>query len=350
MVTVFFATNRNPIGEPPTAFGSELGPVDGANLRFGYAEVDEAALKIKSLHVAPERLVVDDEATESPQFGSSEMFRIAARKMAKHARDTLIYIHGFDFSFEEAITRTAEIKTFLGVDMNLFLFTWPSDGQKIPFFSFESDRDDVVASGDAGARSLMIFDRFLRSLPPEEYCEQRVHLMAHSMGNFALRHAVQGLRRRLGDFLPRLFDTILLMAADEDNDAFEHVDKLKLLPRMAARVAVYHTPRDRSLMISEETKGNPERLGSDGPENSRQLNDKVSVIDVSDALGAAPDVTNHQYYRLNPIVRDDLRAVLANQQPLEIPGRVYLPDVRRYRLIGAVESPPRRRRGTRRDR
>ena len=88
MVTVFFATNRNPIGEPPTAFGSELGPVDGANLRFGYAEVDETALKIKSLHVAPERLVVDDEATESPQFGSSELFRMAARKMAKHARDT----------------------------------------------------------------------------------------------------------------------------------------------------------------------------------------------------------------------------------------------------------------------
>ena len=42
MITVFFATNRNPIGgEPPTGFGPDLGPIDGTSLRLGWAEVDE---------------------------------------------------------------------------------------------------------------------------------------------------------------------------------------------------------------------------------------------------------------------------------------------------------------------
>lgn len=343
MIRVFFSTNRNPIGDPPTGFGSELGPVDGASLRFGYAEVTDKTLKLKKLCVAPERLVVDDVTRETPAFGSSETLQAVGRKMANHARDTLIYIHGFDFTFEDAITRTAQIKQFLAIDLNLFLFTWPSDGEKIPIYSYKSDRDDVMASGDAGARSLVIFDRFIRNLPGEEYCRQRVHLLAHSMGNFALRHAVQGMRWRMGDYLPRLFSNILLMAADEDNDAFEHANKLKYLPRMAERVAVYHTPRDRALTVSEETKGNPERLGSDGPETSRRLNDKVSVIDVSGVLDADEDLTNHQYYRLNQIVRDDMRAVLANTPPHEIPGREYLADTRRYRLTGAPPRLPERR-------
>lgn len=337
MIDIFFATNRNPIGDPPTGFGKELGPVDGRNLRFGYAEVDPDSLKMGRLHIEPEKLVVD-EATDIPLFGSTAVLRDAGRKMTKHTRDTLVYIHGFDFTFEEAITRAAEVKIFLGMNLNLFVFSWPSDGEKIPLYSYRRDREDVVASGDAAARSLLSFDRYLRDLDPRNYCNQRVHLLAHSMGNFALRHAVQGLRQRKGDYLPRLFNNILLMAADEDNDAFECLDKLKCLPRLCKHVAVYHTPRDWALTISEDTKGMPERLGSDGPENSRLLNDKVSVIDVSDTVGTDSDGTNHQYYRLNEIVRDDMRAVLAGQAPHDISNREYLADTRRYKLCGPPES------------
>ena len=347
MIDIFFATNRNPIGNPPTGFGKELGPVDGRNLRFGHAEVDPESLKLMRLHIEPEKLVVDA-ATDVPLFGSTKVFGKAGRKMTKHSRDTLVYIHGFDFSFEEAITRAAEVKKFLAMKLNLFVFSWPSDGKKIPFFSYHRDREDVEASGDAAARSLLAFARYLGDLKARDDCHQRVHLMTHSMGAFALRHAVQGLRRRQGDHLSRLFNSILLMAADEDNDAFECVEKLKCLPRLGNRVAVYHTPRDLALTISDATKGLPDRLGSDGPENARQLSDKVSVIDVSDTVGADGDGTNHQYYRLNEIVRDDMRAVLAGEAPHEIANREYLADTKRYKLIGPPK--PEARPGRRRDR
>lgn len=39
-VTVYFATNRNPIGHPPTDFGPKLSSHEGLDLRFGSADVE----------------------------------------------------------------------------------------------------------------------------------------------------------------------------------------------------------------------------------------------------------------------------------------------------------------------
>ncbi|MFP3386352.1 alpha/beta hydrolase, partial [Tritonibacter sp. SIMBA_163] len=89
---------------------------------------------------------------------------------------------------------------------------------------------------------------------------QRIHLLAHSMGNFALRHAVQGMRLHVGDQLPRLFDEVLLMAADADNDALSHPDKLAPLERLARRVTTYYNVQDLALVVSDWTKLNPDRL------------------------------------------------------------------------------------------
>jgi esterase/lipase superfamily enzyme len=34
---------------------------------------------------------------------------------------------------------------------------------------------------------------------PEEYRGQRMHLMAHSVGNYAFRHGLFGIRAKLGN-------------------------------------------------------------------------------------------------------------------------------------------------------
>jgi esterase/lipase superfamily enzyme len=337
-VTVFFATNRNPIGDPPTDFGPNLGPVGGANLRFGYADLDARTFALKSLTVAPERLFATLEEPE-PKLGSREVFDLVRRKMAAHGRDTLVYVHGFDFTFREALARGAELKSFLAAGMNMFVVTWPSEGKKVPIVSYAEDRRDVEASGDAMGRAFIILARYMEALEAEDRCDYKIHVLAHSMGNYAFRHAVQGVLRRVGAYPPRLLDRVVLAAADEDNDSFEQDAKLKPLPRLCEHVTVYHTPSDRALTISETTKGNPERLGSDGPENSRLLNDRVAVVDVTPALAADGDATNHQYYRLNPVVRGDLRQVLDGVAPFEIKGRVYHPDTKRYRLTPGRRRP-----------
>ncbi|HWA45190.1 MAG TPA: alpha/beta hydrolase, partial [Hypericibacter adhaerens] len=324
-ITVFFATNRNPIGDPPTDFGPLLGPIDGTAIRFGTAEIDEKTLKLRKLEVAPEKLVFDDPTDKTLVLGSQQVFDALKAKMIDHARDTLIYVHGFGYSFTEALVRAAEFKKWLAVQMNIFVFTWPSDGKMVPLMSYPKDRADVERSGDAMARAIEIAARYLQKIATDDRCEQRLNILAHSMGNYALRYGVQGLLRRYHSTLPRLFDKVILAAADEDADTFEFDAKLKPLAQLAQQVLVYHTPRDRALIVSDLTKGNPDRLGAGGPDNTRSLNDKVSVVDVSEALSGDDDATNHQYYRVNTRVRADLRQVFGDIVPFQVKGRLYLP-------------------------
>lgn len=60
--------------------------------------------------------------------------------MIGHARDTVIFIHGYNVSFKEALTSTAQLKQNFSQDaggpgVNVVLFSWPSDGSMKPFLT-----------------------------------------------------------------------------------------------------------------------------------------------------------------------------------------------------------------------
>jgi hypothetical protein len=60
-------------------------------------------------------------------------------------RDTMVFIHGFNVTFIEALEAGALLAADLPVDPehktrpNLVVFSWPSDGLKVPFMSYYSD-------------------------------------------------------------------------------------------------------------------------------------------------------------------------------------------------------------------
>lgn len=334
MARIFFATNRNPIGgEPPKNFGKRFSPDGLVNLRFGHAEVEGG--RIVKIVVAREKLDVPPDALargdlSAQQLGSTAVFELCRKEMMETGSDLLVYIHGFDFTFREAILRAAEIKAFYAEKpLLVFVFTWPGDGSKLPFLAYASDRDDARASGAALGRGLQKLAHYLRGTHPEDYCGRKMHILAHSMGNYALRHAVQAIESSSGGRIRRLFDQVLLMAADEDHDAFEADHKLKPLPKMCKRVSVYINPDDLALVVSDKTKGNPDRLGASGPLNSWSLPDKVSVVNCERAIDRRSDRTGHQYYRNNPTVRRDLIDVLNGADPV---GRTFDPEKRWFFL------------------
>lgn len=336
MVTVYFATNRNLEGSKARPKFGKTFSKDGPHaVRFGRAEVTGKSVKIE---VANEVLDTADSAKRI--LGSEKVFREVMHKMAKHSRDTLVYIHGFGFSFDDAVKRTAELKEIYGAKgpMNVFLFSWPGDGEMIPFMSYYSDRSDARNSGMAMARTFLFLRDFVGQMgrASEEFCGQRLHLLAHSMGNYALRHGLQGIRSELKDEIPRLFDNIILAAADEDDDAFEKDHKFRKLPLLCRRVHIYFSSDDRALLISDKTKRNPDRLGSDGPRLIDNLPRKVALIDSRDVDNSTedgwPDFQVHQYYRLRPEVIADITEVLAGTPPESVPNRDYNPATRSYRI------------------
>ncbi|MEJ8570191.1 alpha/beta hydrolase [Microbaculum marinum] len=250
-------------------------------------------------------------------------------------KDTLVLVHGYASTFETSLQRGLQLADLYkpnGQPLNVVVFSWPADGKMTPYMSYFNDRNDARDSGEAMARAILILKEYIESLTPEERCDRAIHVLAHSMGNYALRYGVQRLRSRLGDKLPRLFQEILLVAADEDNDAFDHDHKLRPLPKLGRRVSVYFAPQDRALVISDTTKGNPDRLGSDGPVQVSGLPTKVILIDGRNVAFVGDPWTAHQYYRTSPRVAKDITATLAGIPVDQIAGRVHVPDLRAWRI------------------
>jgi len=355
-VTVYFATNRQPILKGGTdtiiGFSSELGPTSGLDVRYGSAQVDvDLAAKTNemvdgSLRVADQKLLFA--ARGRPTLGSNTIFDVLRDDMADRKRSAIAFIHGFSNSFIDAIERAGWNLVFLGLDANMFVFTWPSIaspiGVPLPYNDYEHDRATAAASGPAVARAIRRLYDYVDRLARDQRCDQSIHLLCHSMGNYVLRNALQALMRLpdptsvvTGDFrsmmamsadapdpsvLRRSFDKIILAAADEDSDAFDDPLKLKYLPRIAESVTVYHNRKDWVLnTLSAITKFNGPRLGNDGPDNMSSISDKVSAIDATDVDNFSNDPESHQYYRTIPAVRDDIAAVLRGTPQNAIPNR-----------------------------
>ncbi len=335
MIEVFYATNRNVIDEKKPEFGKNFNEARPHALRFGAAQVKKSKgeYEVSKIHLVPDA-PSDDTAKDQP-LGSKQIFELLRQNMAGKKRDVICLIHGYASDFETALARAAELKDKYrcqGKEPFVFVFSWPSDAQMIPLVSYFSDRDDASASGKAIARAFLKLRDFLVDLAKEDFCDQSIHVVAHSMGNYALRHAFQAIRDALGEDLPRLLDNVFLMAADEDDDVFEKDHKFRLLPQIAKAVHVYFASGDRALVISDTTKRNPDRLGANGPRLRDGLPRKVTLVDCSRVEDSKGDLSNHQYYRLRPEVIDDVNQVLSGLAPDEVKNRDFVPEDRSFRI------------------
>ncbi|WP_338664925.1 alpha/beta hydrolase [Pararoseomonas sp. SCSIO 73927] len=350
---VHFATNRNLVDEANGIFGNYYNPYGPYEVRYGEARIrvpdnvlDEGGYALDGPPLVAAEAIPGRSAPVGtvPTFGSTRIFDgLRARLMANRS-DLLILIHGFGCSFEVALQRAAILKAVYGTPdkpLEAAVFCWPSDGRTFaPSWNaglgaaYRSDRQDAEASAEAIARSLRRLYAFLHELRQEDRCERRVHLVAHSMGNYVLRFALQSFAR---DFprenMPRIFSNILLVASDEDDDAFDTPLKFGRLHEITTQMHLYYAVTDFALWISDNTKGNPDRLGNAGPRTLTNLPRRLNLIDCSDVsdIGGISDA-DHQFYRARPEVIADIQGVLAGRPAHRFEGREYVSAQRAYRL------------------
>ena len=332
---VFFATNRN--HQPDNkllVFGPNFNPDGVAALRFGYASFDAAPPepKLEEVFVYPD-IKGEPDITKT---GAGQFLNDLRTVMATGDRsDTLVFIHGFNVAFNGALQAGAHLAREVSVSgkaVNVVVFSWPSDGAAVPAMSYYSDREDARASGPSVARAFLKLREFLIQLDPKDYCQRCLHLLTHSMGAYVLRQGLQALIAKDVDSLTRAFDQIILAAPDEDDDAFEVDTKLKLLPRLGRQVTVYFNPNDKALLISDVTKANPDRLGSDGPRLVDLIPKKVVLVDCRAIAGHANPHIEHSYYINSPAMAQDIGAVLNGVLPEAIDNRDFFERQRAYRI------------------
>ena len=330
---MYFVTNRQLLSETSAPwFGTEPSK-SLSDLRIGWSELDLNANppSINRVFVSPESRQPSPSAPAgqrvAPHFS---LFGEVQAKMRADVPDTVLFIHGFDYKFDEALVGLGLLRQRLNLGRfaaaNMVVFTWPSDGAMTPFLSYASDRRDAKDSGESGGRALLQLSDFLDALKPGEYCRGRIHIVAHSMGVYVLRNAVQALIKNLPASPPTLFDQVLLIAADEDYDALELDYKLAPLSHLCKRIHVYYNTEDLALDVSRTTKGNPRRLGSRGPRNSAAIPDSVVLVDASNiSRWSDSDWDYHHYYIHAAEMASDMARVLAGTAEDKIPGRSPLP-------------------------
>ena len=366
---IHFGTNRavTTAGDGTIVFGDDAAPPYQARpylYRVGAARVRRlgepwpmagAAYRLAEARLAEEIRPSAERPDGAP--GSRSVFEEMRRTMAGDPRDALVFVHGFASSFASAMERAAELgDSYLSPDTDpatggltrgartplAFAFAWPSDGALVlgddatPGWAYSGDREDARASGLAMARcALRLFD-YLAGLDRAARCQQRLHLVAHSMGNWALRHAVQALAEIAaaeGRPLVPVFDHAFLMAADIEADALEQGRWLAPLLALARRVHVYHAENDRALTLSDWKPNQGARLGHLGPARMAALPDRVSAIDCAAVSDTPADSVRHQYYRLAPEVLRDVRAVLAGKAAEEMRWRRPAGTPGRWRIV-----------------
>ncbi len=308
---------------------TEVGQGDGVALADYLTKRAEKQAKI----VAYREKIPDPDRTEKTQgntkLGSAEMFA-ELQKTMRQGRDVLIYIHGFNVSWWEAVGSAFALQAMINrspsgtphkKEVLVILFTWPSDGSALPFVAYRSDRTEAIGSGFALGRGFLKLRDFLveATRPPTdreiaegkewEPCQQKINVICHSMGNYVLQNALQRLTEQSNTRrLPRILDHVFLCAPDVDNDVLETGQPLGRLHEICRNISVYFNSGDLALRGSDITKGNPERLGTHGVANLHQIHPQVFQINCSNVVKGFME---HSYY-LKGRVNADIRMSLDN--------------------------------------
>ena len=219
----------------------------------------------------------------------------------------LVFIHGFNVSFEEAAIRAAQIGCDLKLPGATAFFSWPSRGN---VSAYPADEATIEASERAIANFLIDFHGRCGAA--------KLHVIAHSMGN---RGFLRALQRIAGDAQTRgriRFGQIILAAPDIDRDLF--CDLAHLYREHADRATLYTSRADRPVHMSS-TLHDAARAGYFMPYTVAAGVDTVEVPDFDiDLMGhsyfAQAEALLHDIFDLirhgsAPAQRQRLKAMLA---------------------------------------
>ncbi|MGY6661506.1 MAG: alpha/beta hydrolase [Glycocaulis sp.] len=172
---------------------------------------------------------------------------------ASERRELLVFIHGFNSDFRGAAERAAQLAVDLEIDGVPALYSWPSRASLLGYFA------DGREVNDANIRDLVDYLYLLMNGANAD----RIHIVAHSMGNRFLARALDQLAETYPNPPEPLFDQVVW--ASPDVDAEEFMDLLPRIDHLASGMTLYASSRDRALLLSRRINGGNARAGDSSP-------------------------------------------------------------------------------------
>ncbi|WP_395664737.1 alpha/beta hydrolase [Methylocella sp.] len=221
-------------------------------------------------------------------------------------KEALIFVHGFNQRFDDAVFRLAQIVNDSGANgvVAPVLFTWPSKGS---IFAYGYDRESANYSRDS-------LEALIRFIAKDKQVE-RISILAHSMGNWVTLEALRQMAIRDGRVSPKV-KLVMLAAPDVDVDIAR--EQLAAMGPDHPHIVIMVSEDDRALAASREVWGAP-RLGAVNldaePYHSIFGAEKnLSVINLT--RFPSHDEFNHGKFAQDPRVVEMIGTSLASGQTL----------------------------------
>ncbi|MBL8578566.1 MAG: alpha/beta hydrolase [Mesorhizobium sp.] len=206
------------------------------------------------------------------------------------SRRVLIFVHGFNNGYEDAVYRFAQIAHDSQAEAAPVLFTWPSRGSA---FAYGFDRESANFSRDALEETIWQLS--------QDATVGDVTIMGHSMGAWLVMESLRQMAIRRGS-LPSSIHNVILASPDIDVDVFG--TQWRAMQRPDLRFTIFVSQADRALALSRRLAGRVDRLGQldVNSATSFSLADKagITVIDLSELRGG--DSLNHSKFAESPEV------------------------------------------------
>ena len=239
------------------------------------------------------------------QIGHSTRYDFFKYISDSSPRSILLFVHGFNVSFDDAALRTAQLQYDLRFPGQSLFFSWASDGDVKGYVNDSTKIGDSV--GDIA--------EFIEDLSSNEGVDS-IYMIGHSMGSRGLTRALVSIKDRISFSAKNKLRELILVEPDISQQIF----KTRIAPgleQLGARVTIYASNNDKALGVSEPVNNGVPRLGQAG--DHIYVSNSFDTIDSSD-VGASVLSLNHSEYAENLEFLLELDGVIDGKQAESRPG------------------------------
>jgi len=208
----------------------------------------------------------------------------------------VVFIHGYNNSFNAAALRAAQLGADLDIPANnMFMFSWAARSDVIKYTFDEATVD----------ASEVYFRSFLNTVAQAAH-GRKIHIVAHSMGNRALLRVIASGVNAVSSDRGIRFGQIILAAADVDRDLFAQLGPNYL--KVADRTTVYLSPYDFAVAASSHVHDYPRVGCGTAPQ--------VIVPGIDNVVSNLPDdFPSHAYFAETLPLLTDIKNLMLRNTP-----------------------------------
>ena len=300
-MTIYVVTNRN------LKQGNTLGCSDdylGVNADKTVRNI-ACKINVPKNHSTGEIQIASDNRQSSHEYFKvlgikSFEQNVMLESLKKSQRTPLVFVHGFNVKFQEAIFRAAQIAYDLKYQGPVILFSWPA-GAGDGFLDDKLLNKTYKNNSQSAKDSVSVFKDFIDVLYKLNI---KINLVVHSMGHQVVLPALnQWAQARSTALDKKIINELILNAPDFEINQFEKL--AESIKSISKRVTLYCSFND-SAMVASEVMNKNKRLGGCAQIDSLDTVN-VSLIDAP-AMGVVG--LGHGYYSSRPLLTDFFQVLL----------------------------------------